>query len=194
MIKVGEFIRCHVRRTPFLCRPTGVAVDNEGCIYVADNYSHCLAKFSRDGSRLLQIICREGPGNGELDSPGGIRVSENGEVMICDCANHRVQVFNQILQFQRSFGSKGTNNGEFNWPVDLDFDSSGYIYVSDMDNHRIQVFNADERFVRSFGAHGSEPGQLGQPVFLFVDRDNYLYVSEKRNHRVSIFRTNGDFV
>lgn len=194
VIKMGEFIRCHVRRKPFLCRPTGVAVDKEGCIYVADNYSHCLAKFSKDGSKLLKIICREGPGNGELDSPGGIRVSEKGEVMICDCANHRVQVFNQTLQFQRSFGRKGTNNGEFNWPVDLDFDSSGYIYVSDMDNHRIQVFDADEKFVRSFGAHGSKPGQLGQPVFLFVDSENYLYVSENLNHRVSIFRTNGDFV
>ena len=194
VIKVSEFLRCHVSRTPFLCRPTGVAVDKDGCIYVADNFSHCPAKFSKDGSKLLKIICREGPRNGELKSPGGIRISEKGEVLVCDCANHRVQVFDQTLQFQRSFGKKGADSGEFNWPVDLDFDSSGNIYVSDMDNDRIQVFDADEKFVRSFGTRGSEPGQLDQPVFLFVDRDNYLYVSENHNHRVSIFRTSGDFV
>ena len=194
VIQVREFLRCHVHQTPFLCRPTGVAVDREGCIYVSDNSSHCLVKFSKEGSKLLKIICKEGAGNGELDSPGGIRVSEKGEVFVCDCANHRVQVFCQNLQFQRSFGENGSDCGEFNWPVDLDFDSSGYIYVSDMNNHRIQVFDAEEKFVRSFGTRGSQPGNLCQPVFLFIDRSNYLYISENVNHRVSIFRTNGDFV
>ena len=198
-IEVWKFLRnlrkLHVFQTPFFCRPTGVAVDKEGCIYVADNYNHCLAKFSRDGSQLLRLICQRGSREGELKSPGGIRVTAKGEVFVCDCANNRIQVFNQELQYVRSFGEKGVDNGdELKWPVDLDFDSSGHIYVSDMDNNRIQVFDAEGKFVRTIGKYGSKPRQLHLPTFLFVDRDNYLYVSENLNHRVSIFRTNGDFV
>ena len=41
--------------------------------------------------------------------------SENSdEIVVADCGNHRVQVFDSDGTFLRSFGHKGENDGEFN--------------------------------------------------------------------------------
>ena len=198
VIKLSDFPQCQIHNSSFetsFCRPTGVAVDKEGCIYVADCENHSLAKFNGSDFKTAGVVCKRGSEAGELLSPGGVRVSEKGEVFVCDCGNNRVQVFDSNLKFLRCFGKEGTGNGEFCWPVDLDFDSFGNIFVSDMDNHRIQVFDVRENFHKILGGKGSNPGQLTYPVFLFVDRCNdYLYVSQNSNHRISVFRTSGDFV
>ena len=61
--------------------------------------------------------------------------------MICDRANHRVQVFELSGKFVTKFGSKGSGRGEFNYPVSTASLSDARIVVSDKKNHRIQIFD-----------------------------------------------------
>ena len=185
-------LKSHIKQAKMCC-PTGVQVDGHGFIYVCDNQSHHVLKFSTDGTQLLALLS-EGVRDGEVKSPGGIRINYRGEILVCDCQNHRVQVFDSDLNFIRSFGRKGSGEGELNWPVDIAIDAAENLYISDMDNHRIVVYNSKGHFERSFGEKGSKAGQLQQPVFLHLDGNGYLYVSENVNRRVSVFRTNGEFV
>ena len=60
--------------------------------------------------------------------------------MICDRANHRVQVFELSGKFVTKFGSEGSGRGELKNPFSTAILSDGRIVVCEFHNNRIQVF------------------------------------------------------
>ena len=60
--------------------------------------------------------------------------------MVCDAANHKVQVFELNGKFIAKFGAKGSGKGKLNAPVSTAILSDGRIAVTDKWNHRIQIF------------------------------------------------------
>jgi sugar lactone lactonase YvrE len=72
--------------------PTGLAMDDQGVLYLVDQYGSGLALVGEDGSFLGR---RLGMGWNEsgLHFPSQICISENGNVFIADRDNSRVQVF-----------------------------------------------------------------------------------------------------
>jgi len=88
----------------------------------------------------------------------GMPISQSGGSYVCDCNNHRIQVFRVDGTFARKFGTRGSYEGQFNRPygVSVVCDQLFVEYV----NHRIQVFHCDGTFVRIFGSEESNEGQL----------------------------------
>ena len=174
-----------------LC-PTGVAVDENGNIYVTDVGSHRLSKFNSD-RKLVKTVGGKGGRTGQFDWPHGIALSKDNKVFVCDTNNHRIQVFDTNLKFISCFGKEGSGKGEFIYPYDLTFDPAGDVYVTDTDNHHVQVFSQNGTFLRTFGRRGSGPGELSEPCGICVDHD-YIYIVEEGNHRLSVFYTSGAFI
>ena len=173
--------------------PTGLAVDSDGHMYIADLASHSIAKYDGKGT-CLKTVGREGSERNMFDHPSGMAV-EGERVLVCDRNNCRIQVLDRALNFVQSFGRQGNNNGELQWPYDLVEDKTGgRIYVTDCDNHRIQIFDREGHYVHSFGSRGSEPGKLKRPMGICLGMDGLLYVTEYDNHRVSVFRKDGGHV
>ena len=183
-------VRLGIRR--YKLDPTGVAVDKDGNIYVADVESHRLYKFNSDG-KLVKTVGGEGSKTGQFYMPQGIAFSKRNRLFVCDMNNHRIQVFDTNLRFISCFGKEGSGEGEFRQPIDLAFDPAGDVYVTDSENHCVQVFSQNGTFLRTFGRHGSGPGELSNPRGIHVDHD-YVYVVENRNHRVSVFYTSGEYI
>lgn len=172
-----------------LKRPTGIAVDSDGYLYVADGEENFVAKFTQDGE-LVKKISGTGTHDGNFRLPGGIRVYQD-RVYVCDRCNHKVHIFDTSLQHIKSFGQQGNKRGEFDWPVAAALDRSGDLYITDCNNHRIQVFSRDGKYLRDFGKKGNEAGMLQRPAFIEIDRYDFVYVTEEQNDRVSVFRSNG---
>ena len=166
---------------------TGVAVDEDGNIYVTDVESHRFSKFNSDG-KLVKTVGGKGNRTGQFNRPWGIALSKDNKLFICDRGNHRIQVFDTNLNFISCFDKRGS--GEF---CDLTFDPAGDVYVTDYYNHRVQVFSQNGTFLRTFGSPGSGPGELSLPWGICVEHD-YVYVVESGNHRVSAFYTSGEFI
>ena len=185
-------VRSGIRR--FKLDPTGVAVDENGNIYVTDVESHRLSKFNSDG-KLVKTVGGEGGRTGQFDWPNGIALSKDNTLFVCDSDNHRIQVFDTNLKFISCFGKRGSGEGEgeFRYPRDLTFDPAGDVYVTDCYNHRVQVFSQNGTFLRTFGRGGSGPHELTTPCSIHVDHD-YVYVVEDGNNRVSVFYTSGEFI
>ena len=172
--------------------PTGLALDTEGNIYVANVSSHSVSKYNREGT-CVKVVGREGNQKGEFNHPSGITViGEN--VFVCDRNNSRIQVFDRQLRFIRSFGSHGSDNGQLHWPYDLVQDKTGHIYVTDCDNHRIQIFDCQGRFIHTFASCGPGKSTVKRPVGVCVGADDLLYVTEYAHHCVSVFQSNGQFI
>ena len=172
----------------------GVAVDDDGNIYVADGYNHRIQKFT-PGGNFITAVGRKGNDMLQFNVPKCCAVHPlNKKIYIADYNNGRIQILNPDLTFSSSFGSCGCGSGEFNCPSDVAFDSTGNVYVADLYNDRIQVFTSEGEFVREFGKHGSGSGELHSPSRVIIDSDNVVYVTEARNNRISVFTCEGTFV
>ena len=167
--------------------PKGIATDDTDNIYVSSE--HKLQKFTSSG-KLIKFIGQEGWKEGAFDVPRGVTLYNN-QVYVCDCDNHRIQVFDLNLNFVRSIGSLSKGRGEFNEPNDVKFDTAGNMYVAECDNRRVQVLDSSGQFIRAFGQEGE--GKLNRPSGLHIV-DKYVYVSDCARNCIVVYETSGQFV
>ena len=151
--------------------PAGITVDNDDNIYVVDNHSHCVQKFSSDG-RFIASAGTYGSNPLQFNYALGMGFNKkNGKLYVCDCDNHRIQILGTDLNLYCSFGSIGSGFGQFNSPYNIAFDRSGIVYAADINNHRIQVFTPEGLYLRKFGSEGAGAGQLSFPTGIAIDGD-----------------------
>jgi len=124
-------------------------------------------------------------------TPGGIAVSETGEIWISDTANHRVILMNDSGEFEQVIGSGAPADGdaEFNAPGGITFDDDGNIYVVDTGNHVVKKFSPMGVFLERIGE-----GRLGQPSSVAVDSDGRVFVSDESAAVVSAFGPDGTYL
>ena len=137
---------------------------------------------------------KQGSGDGMFQYPLGVAVTDRDEILVADCVNHRVQVFNSNGTFLRSFGHKGENAVEFNRPFGIAIDKDRKIFVADQDNHRVQIFSWEGRHLGSFGGEGNLDSQLHLPWGLSLDSTGNVIVADTGNKLIKIFTPDGRFV
>ena len=125
--------------------PFGVAIDQEGRIFVADSGNHRIQVFSRDGAFLSQFGSH-GAGPGQLNQPVGIAIDQEGRIIVVEHLSHRIQVFSRDGAFLSQFGSHGAGPGQLNQPVGIAIDQEGRLLVGDCHNHRLQVIRMPRVF------------------------------------------------
>jgi len=80
-----------------------------------------------------------GTGDGQLVDPYGLAVDNEGNFLVADSGNHRIQIFGPLGGWLRKFGSHGKAAGQLNRPVSVAVGPEGNIVVCENYNHRIQV-------------------------------------------------------
>ena len=153
--------------------------------------------YRRDFRLVGHTVLRlrdKGSGDGQFDKPCCIATTLQGDIVVVDTFNHRVQVFDRNGGFLFKFGSMGSGNGQFKLPVAVVCSRKGEILVADTGNHRIQVFDQKGTFVFSFGSKGKAQGQFSQPSGMALDRSGNLMVVDRGNHRLQWFSLHGNFV
>ena len=145
------------------------------------------------GQPIFQVGS-EGEEGGQLCRPWGVCCDKEGNIIVADRSNNRIQVFDSKGNFVRKFGSAGSRNSQFDRPAGVCVDSQNRIIVADKDNHRIQVFKMDGTFILKFGERGNKSGQFTYPWDCAANRDNHILVSDTRNHRVQLFSSEGLFL
>lgn len=174
-------------------RPTGLSIDRDGNVLVADTHYYRVLVYSPSGQLLRQIGGTHGLGPGEFgfvtdvvqDSQGNYYVSEYGEF-------DRVQKFTREGKFIKQWGGHGRAAGEFLRPQSMAIDEQDQIWVADAGNHRIQIFNTEGTLLKSWGEAGSEPGKLYYPYSILLDGEGHVYLVEYGNHRVQKFTPDGE--
>jgi sugar lactone lactonase YvrE len=78
--------------------PRGVAIDDEGRLYVVDTSAHAVQvyKVLAEADRSPVYVGRfgaEGTLDGAFEFPNGVAVDTRGRVYVTDLANNRVQVW-----------------------------------------------------------------------------------------------------
>ena len=118
--------------------PFDVALDNEGYLYVAEHWSHCITKLTSEG-QYIKRFGSIGSAHGQLFYPSSLTISNN-LVYVSECGNNRVSIFDTNGTFIHYFGKRGRGKGMFNVPHSITTDIFGNLYVSDTYNNRIVVY------------------------------------------------------
>jgi DNA-binding beta-propeller fold protein YncE len=178
--------------------PTGVAVDPRGDVWVADDENNRVDKWKTSSPwppTFSSSFGSSGTGNGQFNEPTGIAVNPiNGNVVVSDEKNNRVQVFNEKGEFVRTFGSEGTGNGQFKEPRGVAVDSKGNVWVTDTGNNRVEEFNEKGEYVSQFGTKGTGNGQFTEPKGLALDSKGDIWVADSGNKRIEEFNEKSEYV
>ena len=169
--------------------PSGLAVDDNDCIYVADSKNNRIQKFDPEGNYTSEFTGEENT-CGPLNSPGGLKINKNGDIYIVDRGNSRIVVLNGSMEYKAIIESPG----QLSDPKDLTFDDNGCVYVTDLKQNSIVVFQETGEYRGRFGGTGTQKGRLNRPTGIAIDRFGRLFVCESANHRVSVFNTSSEFL
>lgn len=137
--------------------PSGITVDNDGNVYVADEYNNMIRKITPQGVvSTLAGTGVAGSANGSvntatLNGPSDVAIDYYGNVYVADTKNNEIRkiVPNDIVTTVAGTGNAGNNDGAantatFNGPSGLVVVSNGdYIYVADYNNGAIRIIGSD---------------------------------------------------
>jgi NHL repeat len=167
-------------------RPTDVAWDSSGNIFVADGIGNArVAKFNSKGV-FIKSWGSKGTGPGQFGAARAIAVDAQGNVYVADSTNKRIQVFDNNGTFKTQYTSVGTPTAlcitpgpnqvlySSNSNPPDDFDVAGEIYKMKLDG----------TVVGKFGKAGKLPKEFGTVNAIDCRSENNLLVGEVANMRV----------
>jgi streptogramin lyase len=133
-----------------LNKPTGIALDATGNIYVTEPANHCVRKIDTD--LLVTTFAGSPIGSAAaialLGDPNAINIDASGNFWISD-ANGRVlkiDVNRKLTVIAGTSGTTGATNGAgnsalFNNPTGIAAGTGGNVYVADFNNNVIRKIN-----------------------------------------------------
>lgn len=145
-----------------LAGPSGLAVDPQGNLYIADTFSSRIRKWDRQTGLMATVVGGTGdfrlnPGDNEsspnLSRPYAIALHPDGRLFITDSDNHLIRVWNLQTQAMSLLAGNGkaacSDDGKppaqssLNYPFGVALDAQGHVYIADTFSHRIRVVAPD---------------------------------------------------
>jgi len=184
-------------------RPTDVAWDRDGNIFVADGYNNSrVVKIDKHG-RWLKTWGERGSNPGQFNTLHSIANDDAGNIYVADRSNRRIQVFDHDGTFLRQFTidvpySKTPNvmigampgSGDplaasgAPWAICITPGPNQVLYSADAVPGRIYKLTLDGKVLGVLGEAGKEPKQFGWIHEIACPSENELYVAELLNWRV----------
>lgn len=172
--------------------PSGLDVDPQGNLYVADTADDQVAAFNSQGTELWREGKRGSKANGNFLQPRDVAYA-NGTVYVADTGNNRIQVLSAATgAWEQTF----SHHFSAIMGVGVGVDGSGQpiVLAADSTQNAIDTFSPSGTLLRTIGTAGSGNGQLNQARDATTDAAGNIYVADFKNERVEVFGPTGAFV
>ncbi|MCW3491151.1 6-bladed beta-propeller [Dethiobacter alkaliphilus] len=124
--------------------PNGLAVGNDGRIYVADTNNSRIQVFTSEGEFLIAWQKEVGSSTSIFSAPMNISLDKNNNLYVADAVSNRIVVLNQLGEISRTIaGVQGENAGPFSLPTGVYVDVNQRLLVSDTGNRRLVIYNLE---------------------------------------------------
>ena len=190
-------------------QPTGLAVDSAGDLYIADtgnNVIRLITASTGDISTFAGTGVAAGTGDGgqagfaTLNAPRGLAVDSQGNLYICDTANHRIREVNTsgVITTIAGNGTQGfsgdggaATSAQLNTPYGVAVDSAGNVYIADYLNSRVRKVSTNG-VITTIAGNGSfsysgdggpaTSASLFFPSGVAVDSSGNVYIADNQNN------------
>ena len=134
-------------------QPYGIVLNARGEMVVTERDRHCVTVLSPSGEKPLSFGT-QGSGEGQFKCPNDVAVDSNGNILVTDGGNHRIQKFTARGEF---IVAVSTDINKPSIPMCIAYNTyNDKIYMTDFSNHCIQVFNSDLTFSSTIGGKAGE--------------------------------------
>lgn len=166
----------------------GVASDHINKRVIAtDCHNNRIQVFDESG-KFLFCFGQKGGNDGEFQSPTGVGVGTNGEIVVCERLKGRIQIFNSNGEFQRRFILNQLKAST------LAVDISGRIIIADYTNCCVYVLDPILERWSKFGHFGQSEGELQYPCYVATDLKGNIYVSDMNSNKVQMYDSDSMFI
>ena len=186
--------------------PSGIALDAQGNLYVADTGNHAIRRITTQG----QVTTLAGDGTpgfadgsgaqARFNGPMGVAVGADGRVYVADTWNDRIRVIAADGTVSTLAGGAlpGWEDGQgalarFDTPTDLKFDSHGNLWVADLQNNALRTVSPAGMVSTRIGIPNGDRVLWG-PMALAITHDDVVYVGERLSGRVVQLSAQGHLV
>lgn len=181
--------------TANLGTPSGIAVDSQGNLYLADSGNLRVRKFTVGGN--INTVAGNGKvsysGDGgpataaQMNGPLGVGIDKGGNLYVSDSRN---QVVRQVA---KSGTISSIGSGSFVLPQGVAVDSAGDVFVADLQGNVVRRIGTDGSFT-TFAGNGTQGysgdggpatgAELNAPIAVAVDSHDNVYIAEFSNSRI----------
>lgn len=152
-------------------KPTSVAVDQDGNVYVTDMLNYRVEIFDADG-KFIRAFGKHGDGPGYFAMPKGIAVDCDGHIWVTDSMQNRVQLYTQEGDLLMWMGNKqGVLPGTFSGLQYIMIDNkTNRVFTTETYPGRVQEFRyvtqdeATKELARREAEKKANPGAVPKPA------------------------------
>jgi sugar lactone lactonase YvrE len=177
--------------------PSGIAIDKDSNIFIADTSNNRIRKFTAD--RNVTTIAgsgeagfKDGPASeAQFDGPIGIAVDKQGNIFVADAYNDRIRKISTDGNVSTIAGAglPGLSDGAaaeamFDTPSGVAVDDKGNVFIADTGNRAIRKLTAEGEVITiaggaqaSINEQSSEVG-FSRPVGIAVTHDGFLFITD----------------
>ena len=185
-------------------RPSGMAFDASGNLYVADRDNHRIRMIDTSGNVSSYAgVGKAGSNNGNKSEarfrqPSDLAFDSEGNLYVADTGNHKIRkidvdgtVTTYAGYHQSGYFDAKAIYARFRSPYSIDFDKDDNLYIADYGNHRISKVSSDG-YVTTFAGSGAASfkdgaaldAQFNNPIDIEVSNSGVVFVSDGKNHRI----------
>ncbi len=171
-----------------LVNPTDVALHPDGKrMFVADSKAQEIVVFDIETAKRKYSFGGRGNGEGEFNFPTALAFGPEGDLLVVDQLNSRIEVLTDEGEYLDSFGDLGVGFGSFVRPKGIAVTADGLIMVTDAAFNNVQIFDIDYRLLTFVGTGGRGPGNFQIASGIAARGEDFVIV-DQLNRRVQLFR------
>ena len=168
-------------------KPTGLYLDSQGHVWIADTHYHRVIVYDRDGIELFRFG-EEGTGPGQFALPTCVALDREGFIYVAEYSESgftdRISKFSPDRKYLFSFADQASGEAAVQRPQEIIIDENDILWVADACHHRICRYNHDGQFLSAFGKVGGGPGELKYPYGMVMEKTGTLLIADRGNNRL----------
>ena len=196
-----------------LKKPSGVAVDASGNIYIGDAGNNRIRMVTKSTGIITTVAGSSTSGysgdgglatSARLSFPSGITFDNSGNLYIADCENNCVRVVAKstgIISTVAGNGNRGysgdgglATSARLSLPSAVIFDPSGNMFIADSSNNRVRMVTSITGTISTVAGTGTSiysgdgglatSASLKSPAGIALDASGNLYIADSGNSRI----------